>query len=434
MVVGLFVGVWVARYLGPSQFGLLSYAQAFVGLFTAFATLGLDGIVVRELVKDESKKDELLGTAFWLKLIGAIIMMGFIAIAVQFTSNDHYTNILVFIVASATIFQAFNVIDFYFQAKVLGKYIALANSITLCLSSIVKIALILYRAPLIAFVWAVVFDSVILALGYLYFYLKLVPLHSRTPSTINYPLSTMTNNPSPITFHPSHFTFHKKIAIDLLKDSWPLIFGSLSATIYMRIDQVMVKEMLNTTAAGYYAVAVKLSDIWLFITVTITQSLMPAIINAKKVNEKLYLKRIQMQYDLLVKVAAIIAIIITIFADRIINLLFGNAYIPSVPVLQVYVWSIIFVFLSNGSWAYYLNENLQTIAGLRLVYGAIANIVLNYFLIQIYGLKGAAIATLISYSLSSYFVNAFYPKTKKNFILQTKALLNICRLNRWNFK
>jgi O-antigen/teichoic acid export membrane protein len=224
-------------------------------------------------------------------------------------------------------------------------------------------------------------------------------------------------------------TFNKKLAISLLKDSWPLIFGSLSATIYMRIDQVMVKEMLNTTDAGYYAVAVRLSDIWLFVTVVITQSLMPSIINAKKVNEELYLKRIQMQYDLLVKIAVIIAAIITIFADRIINLLFTNAYIPSVPVLQVYVWSIIFVFLSNGSWAYYLNENLQTIAGLRLMYGAIINIVLNYYLIPICGLKGAAIATLISYSISSYFLNAFYPKTRKNFILQTKAILNIYKWN-----
>jgi O-antigen/teichoic acid export membrane protein len=69
MIVGLFVGIWVARYLGPEQFGLLSYAQSFVGLFTAIATLGLDGIVVRELVKDPSRRDELIGTAFWLKFI-----------------------------------------------------------------------------------------------------------------------------------------------------------------------------------------------------------------------------------------------------------------------------------------------------------------------------------------------------------------------------
>ena len=122
MVVGLFVGIWVARYLGPEQFGLFSYAQSFVGLFTAFATLGLDGIVVRELVKDKSRRDELIGSAFWLKLIGAFVVLIILAIAIHFTSNDSYTNYLVFIIASATIFQSFNVVDFYFQSKFYNIY------------------------------------------------------------------------------------------------------------------------------------------------------------------------------------------------------------------------------------------------------------------------------------------------------------------------
>jgi len=127
MVVGLFVGIWVARYLGPEQFGLFSYTQSFVGLFTAIATLGLDGIVVRELVRDESRRDELIETAFWLKFIGAFGVLIVLAIAVNFTSNDTYTNTLIFIIASATIFQSFNVVNMYFQSKVMGKYIVYAN-------------------------------------------------------------------------------------------------------------------------------------------------------------------------------------------------------------------------------------------------------------------------------------------------------------------
>jgi len=172
MVVGLFVGIWVARYLGPEQFGLFSYAQSFVGLFTAIATLGLDGIVIRELVKDESSRDELIATAFWLKLMGAIGVLLVLAIAVNFTSNDTYTNTLVFIIASATILQSFNVIDFYFQSKVLSKYVVFANIISLFISSLVKIALILKEAPLEAFAWVIVFDSFVLAFGFGYFYIK----------------------------------------------------------------------------------------------------------------------------------------------------------------------------------------------------------------------------------------------------------------------
>ena len=172
MVVGLFVGVWVARYLGPERYGLLSYAQSFVGLFGAIATLGLDGIVVRELVKDESKRNLLLGTAFLLKLFGAIMVLIVLAIAIKFTSNNQFANILIFIIGSATIFQSFNVIDLYFQSKVISRYVVFTNMLSLAMSSIIKIGLILYQASLIAFALMVPFDSIILALGYLYFYLK----------------------------------------------------------------------------------------------------------------------------------------------------------------------------------------------------------------------------------------------------------------------
>ena len=161
IVVGLFVGIWIARYLGPEQYGLFSYAQSFVGLFAAFATLGLDGIVVRELVKNESKANEILGTVFYLKLLGAIGVLLFLAIAINFTSNDRYTNILIFIVASAIIFQSFNVINFYFQSKVMSKFVVYSNILSLFASSIVKIVLLLNGAPLIAFVWVVLFDSII---------------------------------------------------------------------------------------------------------------------------------------------------------------------------------------------------------------------------------------------------------------------------------
>jgi len=199
MAVGLFVGIWVARYLGPEKYGLLSYAQSFVGLFTAIATLGLDGIVVRELVKGEKKEDELIGTAFWLKLIGAFAVLLLLAIAINFTSNDTYTNILIFIIASATIFQSFNVIDFYFQSKVMSKYVVFANTFSLFVSSLVKILLIINNAPLIAFALVVVFDSIILAMGYLYFFIK--------------------KNPK---FNIRGLKFKKDIAISLLRDSWPL--------------------------------------------------------------------------------------------------------------------------------------------------------------------------------------------------------------------
>ncbi len=399
MIVGLFVGIWIARYLGPEQFGLFSYAQSFVGLFTAIATLGLDGIVIRELVKDETRRDELIGTAFWLKLMGAIGVLVVLAIAVNFTSNNTYTNTLVFIIASATIFQSFNVIDMYFQSQVMSRYIVYANIISLFVSSLIKIALVLNEAPLEAFAWVVLFDSFVLAGGFIYFFLK--------NSAIKIP----------------HLKFNKSTAFSLLRDSWPLILSGIVISIYMKIDQVMIKEMMNAEAVGQYAAAIRLSEAWYFIPMVIASSLFPAIINAKKISEELYYARLQKLYDLMVWIAIAIALPMTFLSDWIVELLYGEQYKQAGSVLMIHIWAGVFVFLGVASGKWLLGENLQIFSTINTTIGAGVNVILNYFLIEKMGIEGAAWSTLISYFIAAYLSLSFFKKTRANFINISKSLL-----------
>ena len=172
MIVSLFVGIYVARYLGPERFGLLSYANSFVGLFTAIATLGLDGIVVRELVKLPGQRDKLLGTSFLLKVAGSLVMWLMILIAIFFTKNDYLTNTLIAIIAFGVIFQAFNVIDFNFQAEVKSKYVVHSQFVQLVFSSFIKLVLVFNELPLIWFAAVYCLDAIILALGLAYTYLN----------------------------------------------------------------------------------------------------------------------------------------------------------------------------------------------------------------------------------------------------------------------
>jgi O-antigen/teichoic acid export membrane protein len=383
MVVGLFVGIWVARYLGPEQFGLFSYAQSFVGLFTAIATLGLDGIVIRELVKNKNMVSELIGTAFWMKLIGAIIVLLLLAVAVNFTSNDNITNSLIFIIASATIFQSFNVVDMFFQAKVMSKYVVFTNMVSLLFSSIIKIYLIMIDAPLIWFAWSVLFDSFVLACGFVYFFLK----------------------KSEVTLQS--FSFSKRVALGLLKDSWPLILSGIVISIYMKIDQIMIKEMIGSEAVGQYAAAVRLSEAWYFIPMVITSSLFPAIINAKKVNEVLYYKRLQKLYDFMVWIAISIAFPMTFLSDWVVDLLYGGQYSQSGSILMIHIWAGVFVFLGLVFTKYLTIENLTKKIFYRTLMGAILNIVLNYILIPMYGIKGAAFATLLGQFTANYVYDFF---------------------------
>ena len=404
MVVGLLVGVWVARYLGPEKFGLLSYAHSFVGLFTIFATLGLDEIVVRELIKDESKRNLLVGTTFWLKFFGALLVLLVLAFAIKYTSNDYKTNILVFIIASATIFQSFNVVDIYFQSKVMGKYVAYANLFSLFISSIVKIILILSNASLIAFAWVVLFDSFVLACGFIYLLLK----HSN--------------------FKINNLIYDFSVATNLLKDSWPLIFSGAVLMIQARIDQVMIKEMINTTEVGYYSAAIKLIEAFGFIPVMLKISLYPAILNSKIVSNEIYQDRLLNFYRLNFMLFLAVSIPLYFFSEEIVVLLFGNKYQAVGILLSLMVIRLFFANMGVARSAYILNENLMVFSLITMTLGTITNIVLNYYWIPLYASKGAIIATIISFFVSIFVVDIFYSKTRNNLILQFKGIFTFYKL------
>ncbi len=405
MIVGLFVGIWVARYLGPEQFGLFSYAQSFVGLFTAIATFGLDSIIVRELVKDESRRDLLLGTAFRLKLIGALLVLIALAVAVKLSHQDTLTTLLVFVIASATLFQSFNVIDFYFQSKVLSKYIVYANIISLLISSLIKVAFILNEAPLLYFAYIILFDSFVLACGFLYVY-----RYNK--------------------FFASQWRFDAKVALSLLKDSWPLILSGLVISIYMKIDQIMIKEMLNAEAVGQYAAAVKLSEVCYFIPMVIASSLFPAIIKAKKVSEELYYARLQKLYDLMVWMAIAIAFPITFLSSWVVELLYGSQYNQAASVLIIHIWAGVFVALGlvRGYWV--IAENLQKYVPIYLSVGIFVNIIGNYYFIGHYGINGGAYATLLAQCLGTLMTPLFIKETRTSFFMMTNAmLLGVFKIN-----
>jgi O-antigen/teichoic acid export membrane protein len=399
MVVGLFVGIWVARYLGPEELGILSFSQAFVGIFSAIATLGLDGIVIRELVKDQNRRNELIGTAFWLKLLGSILVLLILAFAIRFTSNDEYTNFLIFIIAGSVVFQSLNVVDFYFQSKVLSGYIVFANTISLFFSSILKIVLILNEAPLIAFAWLVLFDSVVLAIGFIACYLKEIE-----------------------EFRFENLKFKKQTAKLLLKDSWPLILSGLAVSIYIKIDQIMIKEILGNESVGQYAAAVRLSEAWYFIPIVIVSSLFPAIVNSKKHSEELYYARMQKLYYLMFAIAFPVALFISFNGEWLIRLLYGAAFNESSSVLIIHIWTGVFVFLGSPTSKWYVSEGLQSYALYRSLFAVISNMILNLMLIPEFGIDGAATATLISAVFTSYFFNVINKKTRINFVLQSRAI------------
>ena len=399
VVETFFIGIWLARHFGPEEFGVFSYAQAFVFLFTAIAALGLDQIVVRQLVKTPEKHSEIMGTTLALRLVGFLGMLVLLSLSLFWLKPGTVELKLILILTLAVLFQVFNGIDFYFQSIVKSKYTAYANAIAISVGATLKVYAILNNKPLEFIAWAYCIEAFCMAFGYGLFYILKKNVFTQ------WRVST-------------------KLAKALLSKSWPLIVGAFAISVYMKIDQVMIKEIQGDYEVGLYSVAVKACSIWLFVTMVITQSFFPNLVATRKKSVKLFLMRLQALNNALMKIAISIAILYTIFAKQIILLFFGQAYQESASVLILYVWSIVWVYLNNAAWGFYLNEGLEKFSSLRLVLGAVLNIVLNLIFIKKFGLLGAAYATLISYAFSAYLVNLCFSKTRKYFFIQSKALLN----------
>jgi len=347
----------------------LSYANSFVGLFLALATLGLDSIVIRELVKNPESRNELLGTAFGLKIFGTIIMWFFILVSVPITENDNQTNIFIAILSFAILFQVFNVIDFNYQAEVKSKYVVKVQFFQLIFSSSTKLFLIFIKAPLLWFVWVYCFDTFLLAIGLVVIYMI---------KSGNFLL----------------WRWKWEFARTLMRDSWPLILSGIIVSIYVNIDQVMIKHMIDEQAVGIYAIATRISTAWYFIPIAITSSMFPAILNAKYNNSSIYQQRLQALYDILVWLAILIAIVILCLSESIIDLLVGQEYAPAASVLSIAIIAGIFTNIGLINNKFFEAENRQIDILYRSLLGVSVNIFLNIILIKKYGIYGAAMATV----------------------------------------
>jgi len=404
MAIGFTVGIYVARQLGPTQYGLLNYAISFAAIFSILANLGLDSIVVRELVKYPDKRDKLLGSTFVMKLAGFFVMLAGIGIGLYFSSNDQSTNLIVLVIAAGYLFQIFQTIEFYFQAQVLSKYVAISQIIAWSLVSCGRAFFAWQGYPLIYFAGLEAINMCLMAFGYLFFYITKIS-------------------------HPFHWRFDFSIAKDLLKNSWPLFLSSGTVMIYMRIDQVMIKSMLGDTQVGYYAVAVRLSELWYFVPTIICTSFFPAIIRSREVSLQHYEGRLQKLYSLLATFSIALSVSVFIISPFLIRLLYGASYSPASGVLNIYIWTILTISLCSvlGQWV--VIENLQLLSMYVSIIGVPFNIILNYIFIKLYGLNGAALSTLIIPFISQGLFFICCKKIRHQFFMMLKAILFV-----WVFK
>lgn len=409
LFAGFIVGILVARYLGPENFGMVAYATSIATLFAMFNHLGLDGLSVRYFVENQDLESEskITATVFGLKFIASfvaiLLMIGFAAMT---SAEDEQMFVLLIIFSLAIIFQPFNVLDFYFQAKVKGKYSSLAKSFSICSASIMRLILVLLAVSPLWFGIAYVIEAFALAVALIYFYYASAKKR--------------------ITFSD----FDKPLAKNMMAWGWMVMFGAIFATVYKKIDQAMLMWMVGKEEVGVYAVAAQLSDVWSFVPLAIAASLFPKLIELKARDEKAYARRLQNIFDLLFLMGLILAVVTSLIAEQLVVFLFTESYAASAPVLIIHIWSCVFVFMRAlfSKWIHI--EQVFIFSMVTQGLGALTNILINYFVIPEYGAIGAAYATLFSYSMAAYFSLLFTKKTRLIFVMMTKSLFSIFRIRR----
>lgn len=401
MSANLLVSLALARSLGPEGFGSLSYLLALVALVAPLAALGLNAIITRELVNDPESRDKIIASATIFRLCGALtgtLVCILLAVNGWWLSSD-IARYGLMLLAIANLFYAFNVLEYWFQAQVAARQVARMRLSVIVLFAVIKLIAVASNVSLLGIIAIFAAETIVLGIGFIAIY----SLHA-----------------APIRISKFDFSY----GLGLLKQSYWLILSGVAAVIYLKVDQVMLENMVGTEAVGIYAVAARLSEVWYFFADAVVITLFPALLALKKKQMvEAYQLKLQQICDVLFVLALIIAILVTLVAKPAILILFGQDYLQSIFILQLHIWAGLFIFMRALVSKWLLSEHLLAFSLVSHGLGAVINVAANFVLIPIYGVEGAAIATIFSYFVASYIAFWISPKTRGIARIMSRSLL-----------
>ena len=398
IAVGLIVGIWIARHLGPGDFGRLNYATALVALFAAIIPLGLDGIVVRELVRDPPGNHRLLLTAIGLRASAVTLSLSLLCgYLLLFPQPGDAVLIITLVVAAGLVLQPLDSLDLYFQSRSEMGRVVVPRSLLFVATSVVKVMLIAKGFDVLWFAALLALESLVASLCVLVVYLRDAG-------------------------RPAHLGIDWRLGMNLLRQSWPLLLSGVSVMIYMKLGQLMLGMMLGQEQLGAYSAALRVSEAGYFVPMILASSVLPALVKSQDHGPKTYTRRLALYFDASALVAYALAIPSTLFASQIVAVLYGPDYAGAAPMLAVGAWAGIFVFLGVARGQFLINEGLLRFSLLSTLSGVAVNIVANLLLIPVAGGVGCAVATILSQATSAVISSFFHAGTRRIGRLQLRAL------------
>ena len=395
-LLGLVVTMLSARYLGPSGYGLINYASSIVAFVAPVMQLGLNGILVQEIVNDPEKEGETLGTALAMTFVSSFFCILGVLAFVSIANHHEPTTIIVCALYSVLlIFQALEMIQYWFQAKLKSKYTSIVMLIAYVAMSVYKIVLLATGSDIYWFALSNALDYMIIAFSLLVIYKKI---------------------------GERKLSFSWQKARSMFAKSKHYIFSNLMITIFAQTDRIMIKLMMDDASVGYYSAAVACAGMTGFVFSAIIDSARPSIFESKKVNEQAFEKNMSRLYCVIIYFSLLQCVAITLFSPLIVNILYGSKYSPTIDALRLIVWYTTFAYLGAVRNIWILAENKQKYLWILNLSGAVVNIILNAIFIPVWGIMGAAFASLITQIFTNIIMNILIRPIKRNNVLMLKGL------------
>ncbi len=378
MGVGFFVGVAIARLLGPANYGTFAYATALATLFLPVLSLGLERVVIRDLARRPEQRPVLLGTTILLRLAGGIVSF-FLAVAgalfVQQANN--VTCWLVAVIAAGNVFMAADVVDWAFQSDGRFRLPVLLRLSCFVAGSVARVLLAKAGAPLVAIAAAMLAESAIVA--------GLLLLSARRVREAPLP----------------QWRIQWALAGELLRVSWPLLLAEVGTWVFQRLDLLILNHYTAEAEVGLYAAATRVAQAGFFIPIVAVQVMAPDA--ARIPDAKAVLPLITRGMSILATVGLGLSLVTSVCAPWVVPLLFGARYHDAVPLILILTWSNVFVFVGCFHALYLVSVNRQDVS-LRLSWvTASCSLGLNLLLIPRWHAIGAAFAALAAYAITTTF-------------------------------
>ena len=396
MMISLVVGILTARYLGPNGYGLISYATAYIAFFSVFCTLGINSVLVKELVDHPKQEGMVLGTSLGLRgvssLLSAVVMIG---ISMILDANDPLAQVVVALCSIGVLFNIFDVFNYWFQSKLESKKTAIAALIAYSVTAAYKIFLLATGKSVQWFALATSVDYICIAIILFWYYKR---------------------------ENGDRLSFSWNYGKQLLGSSCHFILPGLMVAIYAQTDKIMLKHMLNEAEVGFYATATALCSMWTFVLSAIIDSLTPAIMQSHENDKEKYERYNKLLYCIVFYLSAVVSLAFVVGGKLAITILYGEAYLPAVAPLMVATWYTAFSYLGVARNSWVVCEKKQKYLKYIYVSSALVNVVLNLLLIPIWGTIGAAVASLVAQVVTVMVVPFFIKDMRKNSIMMLEAI------------